>query len=185
MVLKTQRLVLRPVRLADVDEVLALHADPEVKRFIGSLDRMGVRERLELAAAEWAERGHGMFAVSDRVTKEFLGRVALKYWPQFDETEVGWVLRHDARRQGYATEAGRACIDWGFRQLPTPYLTAMIQPENAASIRVAERLGWHRCARMCCLALRSWCMRSAVGTGSRNAGEPMASSRDLRASAFP
>jgi RimJ/RimL family protein N-acetyltransferase len=65
----------------------------------------------------------------------------LKYWPQFDETEVGWVLHPSAWGHGFATEAGRACVEWGFGELGLPYLTAMIRPENSPSIRVAERLG--------------------------------------------
>ncbi len=67
--------------------------------------------------------------------------VALKYWPQFDEAEVAWVLRREEWGHGYATEAARACADWGFREFAYPYLTAMIRPENARSVRVAERLG--------------------------------------------
>jgi RimJ/RimL family protein N-acetyltransferase len=140
-VIETHRLVLRPLGLADIDEFAALHDDPEVTRFVRRLERPEAEERLRLAEREWLERGHGMFAVLDGASGRFLGRVGLKYWPQFDETEVGWVLRRNAWGHGYATEAARACLDWGFSSLDVPYLTAMIQPENDASIRVARRLG--------------------------------------------
>jgi RimJ/RimL family protein N-acetyltransferase len=89
-----------------------------------------------------AERGHGIFALLDRSDSRFLGRVGLKYWPQFQETELGWVLRRDAWGHGYATEAARVCLDWGFETLPVPYFTAMIAPGNERSIRVAQRLGF-------------------------------------------
>jgi RimJ/RimL family protein N-acetyltransferase len=141
MMIDTERLVLRPIGVADLEEFLALHVDPEVTRFVRSLDRSQAAERLELAEQEWEQRGHGMFTIRDHATNRFLGRAGLKYWPQFDETEVGWMLHHHAWGHGYATEASRACIDWGFQQLPMPYLTAMIQPQNTASFRVAERLG--------------------------------------------
>ncbi len=114
---------------------------PEVVRFIRRLERSEAEERLRDVEREWAERGHGMFALLDRVTGRFLGRVGLKYWRQFDETEIGWVLRREAWGHGYATEAARTCRDWGFSVLAVPYLTAMIDPDNAASIRVARRLG--------------------------------------------
>jgi RimJ/RimL family protein N-acetyltransferase len=140
VVIETERLVLRPIRLADIDEFLALHADPEVTRFVRSLDRSQAEERLENTEREWEQRGHGMFTIRDRATNRFLGRAGLKHWPQFEETEVGWMLHRDAWGHGYATEAARACTDWGFAQLPVPYLTAMIQPENVRSVRVAERL---------------------------------------------
>jgi RimJ/RimL family protein N-acetyltransferase len=141
VVIKTDRLVLRPLGLADIDEFVALHDDPDVTRFIRQLKRPEAEERLRLVEREWLERGHGMFAVLDRATDRFLGRAGLKYWWQFDETELGWVLRRDAWGHGYATEAARACRDWGFGSLDVPYLTAMIRPENDASIRLARRLG--------------------------------------------
>jgi RimJ/RimL family protein N-acetyltransferase len=139
--LETERLLLRPFGVEDLDEFAALHADPEVTRFIRPLDRTEAEERLQRDEVEWRERGHGLLAVLDRESGRFLGRAGLKHWPQFDETELGWVLRRDAWGQGYATEAAQACIDWGFAELEVPYLTAMISPGNARSIGVAERLG--------------------------------------------
>ena len=140
MVLETERLLLRPLEMADLDEFVELHEQPEVVRFIRRLERPEAEERLREVEREWAERGHGMFAVLDQVSGRFLGRAGLKYWRQFDETELGWVLRREAWGHGYATEAARACRDWGFSGLTVPYLTAMIEPNNAASIRVAHRL---------------------------------------------
>jgi RimJ/RimL family protein N-acetyltransferase len=143
-VIETRRLLLRPLTLGDVDALVALHNHPEVARFIKRLERPAAEERLRLAEREWLERGYGMLAVLDRVTGRFLGRAGLKYWDQFDETEVGWALRRDAWGHGYATEAARACIDWGFASLQLPFLTAMIHPQNDASIRLAHRLGMSR-----------------------------------------
>jgi RimJ/RimL family protein N-acetyltransferase len=141
MRLETRRLLLRPISLDDLDEFLALHADPEVTAFIYAFDRAEAEERLRRDEREWQERGHGMLAVLDRESGRFLGRAGLKHWPQFDETELGWVLGRDAWGHGYATEAVRACIQWGFSELDVPYLTAMIAAANLRSIRVAERLG--------------------------------------------
>lgn len=142
MRIETERLLLRPMGAGDLDEFVALHADPEVTRFIRPLDRGEAAERLRRDEREWSERGHGLFAVLDRAGGDFLGRCGLKFWPQFDETELGWALRRDAWGHGYATEAGRACVEWGFAELDVPYLTAMIAAGNLRSIRVAERLGF-------------------------------------------
>lgn len=142
MLIETERLLLRELVLDDLDEFVALHRDPEVVRFVRALGRAQAEERLRANEQEWGERSHGMLAVLDRATGRFLGRVGLKYWPQFQETEAGWLLRRDAWGHGYATEAARACIDWGFAALPVPYITAMIQPENTRSIQVAQRLGF-------------------------------------------
>jgi len=141
MQIETDRLILRPLVTADVDEVVEMHAMPEVKQRMGAFDRRAALTRLKRNELEWEERGHGLVAILERASGRFLGRSGLKYWPQFNETEVGWVLRPDVWGHGYATEAGQACLDWGFRDLEVPYLTAMILRDNHRSIAVAERLG--------------------------------------------
>jgi RimJ/RimL family protein N-acetyltransferase len=141
--LETKRLRLRPADAGDIDEMVALHDDPLVARYMGVRDRAWYEARIEASAAEWAQRGHGLTAVIARGDGRFLGRTGFKYWPQFDETELGWVLRPEARGQGIATEAAGAVLRWGFEQFAPPYFTAMIRPNNAASIAVAERLGMH------------------------------------------
>jgi RimJ/RimL family protein N-acetyltransferase len=113
-----------------------------VTRFIRPLNRGEAEERLDRDRREWSERGHGLLAILDPRSDSFLGRCGLKYWPQFDETELGWVLRRDAWGEGYATEAASACIEWAFSELDLSYLTAMINADNARSVRVAERLGF-------------------------------------------
>jgi len=139
--IETDRLLLRPLAINDLDEFVAMHAMPEVAQTMGPFDRDAAAARLERNEREWQERGYGLVALLERGTGRFVGRSGLKYWPQFDEAEVGWVLRADAWGHGFATEAGRACLDWGFRAFEFPYITAMITPENARSIAVATRLG--------------------------------------------
>jgi len=128
--------------MADLDDFVELHDDPEVTRYIRRPTRPEAEERLRDVEREWAERRHGVFAVLNKASGRFLGRAGLKYWRQFDETEIGWVLRRDAWGHGYATEAAGACLAWGFSTLPDPYITAMIDPNNLPSIRVALRLSF-------------------------------------------
>jgi RimJ/RimL family protein N-acetyltransferase len=141
VLLETERLLLRPLGAGDLDDFAALLADPDVTRFVSRLTRDEAAERIRADEAEWRQRGHGILVVSHRESGEFLGRAGIKRWPQFDECELGWVLRRAAWGHGYATEAARACAEWGFANLEVPYLTAMIHPRNARSIAVAERLG--------------------------------------------
>ena len=140
VLIETERLVLRRLAMGDLDEFVVLHRDPEVVRFVGALDRAQAKERLQASEREWGTRGHGLLAVLDRSSGRLLGRVGLRYWQQFQETEAGWLLRREAWGHGYATEAVRACVDWGFATLPIPNITAMIHPENTRSARVARRL---------------------------------------------
>jgi RimJ/RimL family protein N-acetyltransferase len=142
IVLETPRLRLRPLTTSDVDLWVALHADERVNRFVGSYTRQAALERLGWIERQWSTRGHGPFAVELKQSGQFLGRGGLYYWEQFDEIEAGWTLRAEAWGRGYATEAARAFLGWGFDTLDAPYLTAMIRPGNTASVQVAERLGF-------------------------------------------
>jgi RimJ/RimL family protein N-acetyltransferase len=103
--IQTERLLLRQLALADLDEFVAVHADAAVTRFVPSFAPDQAVARIRLDQREWAERGHGLMAIVERDTSRFIGRAGLKYWPQFDETEVGWVLRRDA---------------WGMASRPRP-----------------------------------------------------------------
>lgn len=137
----TERLRLRAVAWDDLEELVRLHDDPLVARFMGTRDREWYEWRIGASLEEWSERGHGFVSVFDLAGGRFLGRTGLRYWPEFGETELGWVLRPEARGRGFATEAAGAVLGWGFERFDFPYVTAMIRPDNAASIAVAERLG--------------------------------------------
>ncbi|MEU0429968.1 GNAT family N-acetyltransferase [Streptomyces canus] len=139
--IETERLLLRPLRAEDVDAFVALHDDERVSRFVGAYSHQQALERLASVEQQWADRGHGLCAVELKSSGEFIGRVGLNYWEIFDEVELGWTLKAEAWGHGYATEAARACLDWGFATLDEPYFISLIRPGNTASVRVAERLG--------------------------------------------
>lgn len=140
--IETDRLLLRPVEPGDLDELVRLHEDPAVAHYIGTPSREWLAQRIGWSREEWTERGHGLLAILDRTNGAFLGRTGLKYWPQFDETELGWVLQPEARGRGIATEAAGAALRWSVSGLDLLYVTAMIRPDNGPSIAVAERLGF-------------------------------------------
>lgn len=144
-ILETDRLTLRVFRPEDIEEFAPIEADPEVMRFYAS----GPRSR------EWAERGvnyfislqeqHGFspWAVIQKSDSRFLGFCGLI--PQTvdgnAEVEVGYKLAHAEWGKGLATEAARAVRDWAFAHLDVPRLVSIIDPGNAASLRVAEKNG--------------------------------------------
>ena len=141
MVIETERLLLRRATIDDVDELVAIHADPDIKRVFGTFDRERAIEWLNRVDQNWHEHGYGRIAITDGAAGRLIGRTGLAYVPEFGETELGWTLRRDAWGHGYATEAARACLEWGFRDFVIPYLIALIEPENERSILVAKRLG--------------------------------------------
>lgn len=89
----------------------------------------------------WSLRGYGFWAVEEKSSGKLIGRVGIwnpHGWPGI---EVGWTLVKSSWGNGYATEAALAAIDWGFANINTDELISLIIPENAASIRVSERIG--------------------------------------------
>ncbi|MEJ8641314.1 GNAT family N-acetyltransferase [Streptomyces sp. MS1.HAVA.3] len=138
----TDRLRLRPLTDADTDWWVRLHADEEVNRFVGGYTREQAEVRLREIQQQWTRRGHGLCAVELRSTGEAVGRCGLNWWEQFGETEIGWTFARSHWGQGYATEAARAVLAWGFGSLGLQRITAMIHHGNTASSAVARRLGF-------------------------------------------
>jgi RimJ/RimL family protein N-acetyltransferase len=94
-----------------------------------------------MMVGHWTLRGYGLWAVEERSSGALVGRVGFwnpDGWPGF---ELGWLLRRSSWGRGYATEAARAVLPLAFTQLEQPHVISLIHPENAASIRVARRLG--------------------------------------------
>jgi RimJ/RimL family protein N-acetyltransferase len=87
-----------------------------------------------------------MFVVEERATGAFLGRVGPLQPPGYPGFEIAWGLAPAARGRGFAEEAARAAIDWSFAHFPLERIISLIHPRNAASQRVAMRLGERRTA---------------------------------------
>lgn len=142
--IETERLILRQFREEDFEAYAEICGDAEVMRYLGQfkpMDRAEAWRSMALHLGHWQLRGYGMWAVEEKATGRMIGRVGLwkpEGWP---ELEVGWMLHRTCWGRGYATEAGRASLEAAFRVLGVDHVISVIVPENAASIRVAERLG--------------------------------------------
>jgi RimJ/RimL family protein N-acetyltransferase len=145
-VIETERLILRPWRASDIAPNMAMLSDPPTARFI-TADRKPVTEELNgwrnaaIMAGHWALHGFGMFAVEERASRQYVGRVGPwcpASWPGF---EVGWGIAKEFRGKGYAFEAARASIDWVFSTFEVDRVIHCIEPENAPSQAVARKLG--------------------------------------------
>jgi RimJ/RimL family protein N-acetyltransferase len=142
--LHTERLVLRALRAEDLDPFAAIVSDPEVMRFLDDgepLTRQTCWRGMALFLGHWHLRGYGWWGVEERATGRFLGRVGLynpEGWPGI---ELGWLLARSSWGKGYATEAGRAALEWGFTVVGADEIISIIRPQNSRSIRVAEKLG--------------------------------------------
>lgn len=142
MELTTERLRLRPFTPADRDAIHAVYTDHEVMRHVG---HGAHRTQAETAAAlrvygEVLERrGFSFLAVTERDTGAVVGDGGLH--PLGDEIELGYTLARGAWGRGYATELGRALLAHAFDVLGAERVVALVEPGNAASRRVLEKLG--------------------------------------------
>ena len=148
--LETERLILRETRVEDFEPCAALWGDERVTRHIGGTpstpsDSWG---RMLRFPGLWALLGYGYWTLEDRVDNRFCGQVGFADFKR-DLTvdisgvpEAGWVLSPSVHGQGYATEAMGAALAWLDDHVDAPRSCCLIDPDNAASIRVAEKLGY-------------------------------------------
>jgi RimJ/RimL family protein N-acetyltransferase len=150
--LYTARLLLRPWRPEDEAPMTAINRHPEVQRYLS-------RPVTEPALAafhgqlveHWEQHGFGLFAVESREPESagaLLGFAGVAY-PSFlptlaERPEIGWRLARSAWGKGLATEAALAVRKHAFGTLGLPELISIIHPDNARSIRIAEKLGMTR-----------------------------------------
>lgn len=142
--LETQRLILRGLREEDLDAYAQMCGDFEVMRYIGvgkPLSRGESWRSMAMILGHWQLRGYGMWAVEERQSGEMIGRIGCwqpEGWPGF---EIGWTLRRTYWGRGLATEGAKAAMDYAFGELQQSRVISLIRPENAASRRVAQKLG--------------------------------------------
>jgi ribosomal-protein-alanine N-acetyltransferase len=143
-VLETERLILRPLTLDDIGILAAIYADPDVMRYFdGTRTQDDTRQRVERIMAQYARTGVDFLATVYKENGQFIGRCGL-LWQVLDgvqEVEVAYMIAKQYWGQGLATEAARALKEHGFRDHGFQRLVSIIHPDNAASIRVAEKNG--------------------------------------------
>lgn len=153
-VLETPRLRLRGHTPADFAASYAMWSDERVVRHIGGrvFTEEEVWARLLRYAGHWALLGFGYWVVEEREGGGFVGEVGFADFrramdpPLGDRPEAGWVLAPGAHGRGYASEALAAALAWGDARFSRPTV-CIIDPENAPSIRVAEKAGYREVAR--------------------------------------
>ncbi len=148
--LRTERLTLRAHRLEDFDDYLALWADPEVYRYISG-EPMAPSDgwtRLLRYAGHWAMLGFGYWVITDRSSGQFVGDIGFADYhrdisPSLDGMpEAGWALASSHHGKGLASEALAAVIDWGDQHFGNRTTCCIIDPNNAPSIKLAQRFGY-------------------------------------------
>ena len=147
----TERLVLRPHRMDDLDDLVRFHGDPEVVRYVPwpVRDRAATEETLRAKLGQTRLDEHGQWlvlAVEERSTGTVIGEVLLK-WASDRQGELGFAFGRDHHGQGYAAEAARAILGLAFDDLGFHRMTAVVVEGNDASVRLLDRLGFRQEAR--------------------------------------
>ena len=147
-VVETARLILRPFAPSDIPAYAAIRGKRGVARYLPggearAAEAQGVASRLVHAFAEqWQSVGYGPWAAVEKASRRLIGHCGLRLLPELaGETEILYALDETAWGRGYATEGAAAARDFGFGRLELPRLIAMAVPQNAASIRVMEKIG--------------------------------------------
>lgn len=148
MRLTTDRLILRRWEPSDHAPFAAMNADPVVREhFQGTSTAAESGAFIERIEAHWDDHGWGLWAVEVPTVAPFVGFVGL--WPADYVTgepmvEVGWRLARDAWGHGYATEAAREALRFGFEDVGLDEIVSFTVPQNQRSRHVMERIGLRR-----------------------------------------
>jgi RimJ/RimL family protein N-acetyltransferase len=143
--LTTERLHLRGWLERDREPFAAINADPEVMKYMpGPLDRAGSDAMIDRFTGYFTELGFGLWAVEERASGALLGFVGLAL-PRFDASftpcvEAAWRIAARHQGQGYATEAARATLTFGFETIGLDEIVAFTSAANRPSLRVMTKL---------------------------------------------
>jgi [ribosomal protein S5]-alanine N-acetyltransferase len=134
---------MRPLVPVDADALLAVYGDPKAMRFSvagAHRSRADALRSIRYPIEHQANYGFSTWAIRLSVDGEPIGTFGLEFLPD-GRVEIGYSLRRDHWRKGYATEAARAWLDYGFTNLGLGRIVAMIEEANRPSTRVAEKIG--------------------------------------------
>ncbi|MFS4436658.1 GNAT family N-acetyltransferase [Paracoccaceae bacterium GXU_MW_L88] len=148
--LETERLRLRVHRADDLDDIATMWADPEVVRYIGGTPQTVERSQNRICAkvGHWLLFGYGYWLVETHAG-EFVGSAGFMTGirtisPPLRGIEMGWVISPAMHGKGYAFEACQAALDWLDDARAPEVVSAIVAPENTASINLATKLGFQQ-----------------------------------------
>ncbi len=143
--LETDRLILRSFRADDIEAYAAMVGNTDVSQHLSlsgePMGRLEAWRSLAMTLGHWQLRGFGQWAVEEKETGVFVGRMGLYYPEGWPGREVGYALARDHWGKGYATEGCLAARDYAFDTLGWDKIISIINPINTRSVALAERIG--------------------------------------------
>ncbi len=149
IIIETARLILRDYNEDDILFLAEINADERVMEFFPrTLDLVETQDFVVLQSESIAQNKFGFFALEKKETREFIGFVGLKEVnfkaPFTPAVEIGWRIAHDQWNQGFATEAAKAVLDYGFNKINLQEIVSFAAKINKKSQRVMEKIGMKR-----------------------------------------
>lgn len=139
--LQTERLILRAHKLEDIEHEVEFFKSDRSHHVGGPLGEEQVFRAVMGFIGHWALRGYGFWAVEEKATGKYIGRVGLWFPVGWPEKEIGWTLMNGAEGKGFAYEAALAARAHAYKTLGWKTAISMILHGNTRSIALAEKMG--------------------------------------------
>lgn len=141
--LETERLILSVGRIDEAQELLDLNSDPDVVRYTGDALNQTLKQAQDIITErilpQWDYYRMGRFTVRLK-DGTYLGWCGLRFFPEYDEVDLGYRFKKIFWGQGFATESSLAVLTYGFNTLGLKKITAKALPDNVNSIKVMQKL---------------------------------------------
>ncbi|MCX6169249.1 MAG: GNAT family protein [Ignavibacteriales bacterium] len=143
--IETERLILRKLSLADVNDIFEYASNPEVSEFLPWETHKTIEDThffLELVEAQFNESNIIVLGIELKAEKKLIGTIALRNWDKADRCiDLGYVISNNYWNKGFTTEAVKVVIKYGFEELNANRVEAHCDENNIASYRVMEKAG--------------------------------------------
>ncbi|MBP6025468.1 GNAT family N-acetyltransferase [Ferruginibacter sp.] len=144
IILETPRLILRRFTEADTRLLLQLNSNPEVLKYLHepllTTEEQALHVLQNIILPQY-KNNLGRWAIHLKNTNEFIGWCGLKYRAELDEIDLGYRLMQEFWGKGYAFEAAKHTVDYGFNQLYLKKIVGRAHIDNAASLKILEKTG--------------------------------------------
>ena len=135
-------MILRPLEHADAEVLLRIYQTDGILRYFppsipSTLEK--IQQFIVRQQQHWDSHGYGHWGLVPSGENQIIGWAGLQFLPELNETEVGYLLDKSYWGKGFATEAARASIEFGFENCRLDHVIALVAPENLASRRVVEK----------------------------------------------
>ncbi len=145
-ILETKRCRIRETVPEDVDAFYEIYSDPAITEFMEDLypekeqEKAYIREYIEKIYTYYE---FGVWTIVEKNTGDVIGRAGFSYRAGYDEPELGFIIGVPWQRKGYAEEACRAILDYGWNNLCFDRVQVLVETENEPSLRLCDKLGFH------------------------------------------